>query len=106
MTANEPTLPWSAPLPVVAPTGELDMESINPLAVEIEAVLAQHDSIVLDASGITFGDSMFLRLVLSIHSAADLRIAAPSPAVIRLLGVVGADTVLRIYPTVEDALAA
>ncbi|MFE9367763.1 STAS domain-containing protein [Streptomyces sp. NPDC006978] len=78
----------------------------NPLAVEIEAVLAQHDSIVLDASGITFGDSMFLRLVLSIHSAADLRIAAPSPAVIRLLGVVGADTVLRIYPTVEDALAA
>ncbi|WP_405668320.1 STAS domain-containing protein [Streptomyces sp. NBC_01166] len=95
-----------APLPVLAPTGELDMDSITPLAAEIETALAQHDSIALDASNITFGDSMFLRLVLSTHNQADLRIAAPSPAVTRLFRVIGADTVLRIYPTLDDALAA
>lgn len=82
------------------------MDSIGPLTAEIETALAQHDSIVLDTSGITFGDSMFLRLVLSTHAQADLRIAAPSPAVTRLFRLVGADAVLRIYPTLKDALAA
>ncbi|MGP3749815.1 STAS domain-containing protein [Streptomyces sp. IBSNAI001] len=106
MTADEPALSRPAPLPVLAPTGELDMDSVTPLAAEIETALAQHDSIVLDASGITFGDSIFLRLVLSTHHRADLRIAAPSPAVTRLFRVVGADTVLRVYPTLDDALAA
>ncbi|WP_405658203.1 STAS domain-containing protein [Streptomyces sp. NBC_01166] len=106
MTADEPAPSRPAPLPVVSPTGELDMDSITPLAAEIEIAIAHHDSIVLDASGITFGDSMFLRLVLSTHHKADLRIAAPSPAITRLFRVIGADTVLRIYPTLKDALAA
>ncbi|MFC8596568.1 STAS domain-containing protein [Streptomyces atroolivaceus] len=106
MTADELEPSRRAPLPVVAPAGELDMDSLTPLAAEIETVLTQHDSLVLDASGITFGDSMFLRLVLSTHAQADLRIAAPSPAVARLFRVIGVDTVLRIYPTLQDALAA
>ncbi|MFC8230724.1 STAS domain-containing protein [Streptomyces sp. NPDC057287] len=105
MTADEElATSWPAPR-AFAPVGELDMDSIGPLTAEIETALAQHGSVVLDASGITFGDSMFLRLVLSTHSQGDLRIAAPSPAVIRLLRVVGADNVLRIYPTLKDALA-
>ncbi|MFB8027237.1 MULTISPECIES: STAS domain-containing protein [unclassified Streptomyces] len=106
MTADE-ELDTSRPAPrVLAPAGELDMDSIGPLTAEIETTLARHNSVVLDASGITFGDSMFLRLVLGAHTQGDLRIAAPSPALTRLFRVVGADTVLRIYPTLEDALAA
>lgn len=46
------------------------------------------------------------RLVLTTHHRSDLRIAAPSPAVSRLFHLVGADAVLRLYPTLEDALAA
>ncbi|MFD5871705.1 STAS domain-containing protein [Streptomyces sp. NPDC060322] len=105
MTADE-ELCTSLPAPrVLAPAGELDMDSIGPLTAEIETALAQHDSIVLDAS-ITFGDPMFLRLVLSTHNQGDLRIAVPSPTIARLFRIVGADTVLRIYPTLKDALAA
>lgn len=61
---------------------------------------------VLDAEGITFADSSFLGLLLATHQQADLRIAAPSATLARLLSVVGADAVLRIHPTVQDALAA
>ncbi|MFJ8887691.1 STAS domain-containing protein [Streptomyces sp. NPDC102402] len=104
MTVDEERDPSLPAPPVLAPAGELDMDSLGPLAAKIETALAQHDSIVLDASGITFGDSMFLRLVLSAHSQGDLRIAAPSSTVSRLFRVVGADTVLQIYPTIKDAL--
>ncbi|MFI8008481.1 STAS domain-containing protein [Streptomyces sp. NPDC086010] len=91
---------------MIAPTGEFDVISIVPLEAEIETALAEHGSIVLDASGITFGDSMFLRLILTTNHRTDLRIAAPSPAISRLFQIVGADTVLNLYPTVDDALAA
>ncbi|MEV7406232.1 hypothetical protein AB0N93_38455 [Streptomyces sp. NPDC091267] len=46
---------------------------------------------------------MFLRLILSTPDRAELRIAAPSPALVRLLSVVGADTVLNIHPTLDAA---
>ncbi|MFF4243087.1 hypothetical protein ACFYY2_01265 [Streptomyces sp. NPDC001822] len=44
--------------------------------------------------------------LLAIHHRTDLRIAAPSTAVSRLFSIVGADTILRIYPTVQTVLAA
>ncbi|MFJ4126124.1 STAS domain-containing protein [[Kitasatospora] papulosa] len=106
MTSDAAHQPSPARPAVITPTGEFDMSSIVPLEAEIEAALAQHDSIVLDASGITFGDSMFIRLILATHNRTDLRIAAPSPAVTRLFSLIGADSVLHFYPTLEDALAA
>ncbi|MFD4694492.1 STAS domain-containing protein [Streptomyces sp. NPDC058463] len=98
---SRPVLP-----PVLAPCGELDLSSIAPLEAEIETALAQRRGVVLDASSITFADSTFLRLVIAIHHRTDLRIAAPSPAVMRLFRVTGADTFLHLYPTLEGALAA
>ncbi|MFE6039919.1 STAS domain-containing protein [Streptomyces sp. NPDC056452] len=106
MTSDAAGHTQSAPPPVIAPAGELDMHSIAPLEAEIETALAHHDALVLDASGITFGDSMFLRLVLSTHQRTDLRITAPSPAVTRLFRLIGADTVLHLYPTLKEALSA
>ncbi|WP_051822050.1 STAS domain-containing protein [Streptomyces alboviridis] len=63
---------------------------------------------LLDLGGdrITFGDSTFLRLIMTTHQEADLRIAAPSPAITRLISIVGADQVLNIHPTVEAARSA
>ncbi|MFE5242348.1 MULTISPECIES: STAS domain-containing protein [unclassified Streptomyces] len=106
MTTDASHRPDPARTAVITPTGEFDMVSLVPLEAEIERALTQHDSIVLDASGITFGDSMFIRLVMTTHHRTDLRIAAPSPVVTRLFGLIGADSVLRIYPTLEDALNA
>ncbi|MGW3933399.1 STAS domain-containing protein [Streptomyces microflavus] len=99
MTTPDLRGPRPGPLPVIAPRGEFDLESLPPLKAQIDAAVATHGGVVLDASGITFADSSFLGLLLATHQHADLRIAAPSPVLTRLLSVVGADTVLHIHPT-------
>ncbi len=91
---------------MITPHGAFDLDSLPPLEAEIDAALTLHPGVILDAGGITFADSMFLRLIIATHHRADLRIAAPSTSVERLLHVIGADTFLRIYPTVDDARAA
>ncbi|MET7503249.1 STAS domain-containing protein [Streptomyces microflavus] len=101
MTTPDLRGPSPGPLPVIAPSGEFDLESLPPLKAQIDAAVATHGGVVLDASGITFADSSFLGLLLATHQHADLRIAAPSPVLTRLFSV--ADTVLHIHPTVQDA---
>ncbi|WP_097977042.1 STAS domain-containing protein [Streptomyces sp. gb14] len=98
--------PRPQPLPVLAPFGEFDLDSLPSLKAQIDAAVAAHGGVVLDAEGITFVDSAFLGMLLATHQHADLRVAAPSFTVARLLNVVGADMVLRIHPTVQDALGA
>ncbi|MFJ1804474.1 STAS domain-containing protein [Streptomyces sp. NPDC088180] len=103
MTTPDLRGPRPGPLPVITPRGEFDVDSLPPLKAQIDAAVAAYGGVVLDASGITFADSTFLGLLLATHQHADLRIAAPSPVLTRLLSVVGADTVLHIHPTVQDA---
>ncbi|MFJ9061765.1 STAS domain-containing protein [Streptomyces sp. NPDC102409] len=105
MTLSDRFRSRPAPPPVLAPQGEFDLNTLAPLEAEIEVAITQRCGVVLDASNITFADSTFLRLVLATHHRTDLRIAAPSPAVSRLFHIVGANTVLRLFPTLEDALA-
>ncbi|MER8199250.1 STAS domain-containing protein [Streptomyces microflavus] len=105
MTTHEPRRSSTEKLPVIAPRGEFDIDNLAPLEAQIETVIATHPGLVLDASCITFADSMFLRLILATHQRTNLRIAAASPTVTRLFGVVGADAFLHIHPTVEAAHA-
>ncbi|MEW1632254.1 hypothetical protein [Streptomyces sp. NPDC089173] len=53
------------------------MESVTPLLAQIETVIAVHGRVILDASGVTFADSSFLRMILGVHQRTDLRIVAP-----------------------------
>ncbi len=92
-------------LPVVAPHGDLDADTIGALTAELEAAVAEYGGVILDASGITFSDSSFLRLMLTTHQRVDLRIAAPSPVVARLFQLVCVEDVLRLFPTVQAARA-
>lgn len=103
MTTREPLYDSSGPLPVLSPLGEFDMDNVTPLLAEIETVIAVHGLVILDASGITFADSSFLRMVLAVHQRADLRILAPSSKVARVFDLAGVDKYLRIYPTLEEA---
>ncbi|WP_370673272.1 STAS domain-containing protein [Streptomyces sp. DvalAA-14] len=45
-------------------------------------------------------------MLLAIRRQTDLRIAAPRPALARLIHIVGMDQVLKVYPTVAAAKAA
>lgn len=93
-----------AAIPVVAPHGDLDATTVQPMIEELENVIqARPLAVVLDAHGVDFADSTFLNVLLRFHKSTDLRIARPSHAVRRLLEITGADAVLNIYPTVPQA---
>ncbi|MEU9182730.1 STAS domain-containing protein [Streptomyces sp. NPDC048550] len=91
---------------VVAAQGELDQDTLAPLEEALVSAADQHRLVVLDAGSVTFGDSSFLNLLLRLHHLTGLRIAAPGEQLRRLFALTGADTVLFLYPTVEDALGA
>ncbi|WP_433570448.1 STAS domain-containing protein [Streptomyces sp. CA-251247] len=88
---------------VVAARGEVDLNNLPPLTKALTQAAETHATVVLDASGITFADSTFLNLLLRIHQATDLRIAAPGPQLERLLDLTGADGVLHLRPSVDEA---
>ncbi len=91
---------------MLTPSGQLDEDTLAPLEREIEAAVTRHGGLILDASDITFSDSVFLQLVVATHQRARLHIAAPPTAMRRIFSITGADMVLRIHPTLESALAA
>ncbi|WP_299541207.1 STAS domain-containing protein [uncultured Streptomyces sp.] len=91
---------------VVVAEGELDVESLGPLRGRLERAASAYDTVVLDAGGVSFADSSFLTLLLRTHQETPVRVAAASAQVRRLLEITGADQVLGLYPTVEEAMAA
>ncbi|MEJ8645707.1 STAS domain-containing protein [Streptomyces sp. NBC_01310] len=91
---------------VVAARGELDQDTLAPLEEALTSAADRHRLVVLDAGSITFGDSSFLNLLLRLHHLTALRIAAPGEQLRRLFAVTGADTVLSLHASVEDALGA
>ncbi|MFF9001299.1 STAS domain-containing protein [Streptomyces achromogenes] len=100
MTESEYCGAW-----VVSARGSCDMQSITPLAEALGTAAKQHRKVVLDASGIVFGDSALLNLLILTHHEADLRVAAPAQQMRRLLELTGTDTLLKVRATVEEAAA-
>ncbi|MER6980013.1 STAS domain-containing protein [Streptomyces carpinensis] len=90
---------------VVVADGAYDMHSITPLADALAAAAAEHPKVVLDTSGVSFADSTFLNLLIRTHQETTLRVVAPTPQLQRILQLTGADTILEVRATVEDAVA-
>lgn len=93
-------------LPVVAPRGELDLHSLGSVAAELEEAAAAHPVVIVDASGVAFADSSFINVLLLAHQRSQVRVAAARPQLRRVLELMGADQILRLYGTVEQARAA
>jgi anti-anti-sigma factor len=89
---------------VVAAHGSYDMHSIPPLADALGAAARKHRKVVLDASGVVFADSSFLNLLILTHQAGTLRVVAPPEQLQRLFEITGADNVLELRETVDDAV--
>ena len=95
---------------VVRPEGELDHDSVGPLREALErAVAAPPGRLVVDCGGLDFCDSTGLNLMLRAHAAAEqagvpLLVADPGRVVLRMLEITGADEVLAVRATVEEAL--
>jgi anti-anti-sigma factor len=95
---------------VLVLSGEFDLAVVPVARERLEQARAQRPrAIVLDMSEVTFADSSALRELLRLEAAmgsdgALLVLAAPSPAVERLLDLTRARDLLAVAPTVAEAL--
>jgi anti-sigma B factor antagonist len=93
---------------VVTATGELDLYTAPRLQAALAGLLRdQADRVTVDLSGVEFCDSTGMNVLLSAmkrlkEQGGALELAAPRPAVKRILQVTGLDTVF----TVVDAVPA
>ncbi|WP_338118896.1 STAS domain-containing protein [Streptomyces tendae] len=71
----------------------------------MDRAAAEHSKVVLDASGFTFADSRLLNPLIPTHRTVDLRVAAPTRQLCRLLEITGVDALLTVRSTVEEAAA-
>ncbi|MCX5387036.1 STAS domain-containing protein [Streptomyces sp. NBC_00083] len=84
-------------------TGDLDLDTLGPLKDALEEAAGRHRHVILEASRITFCDSSALNVLLHVHAATALSIAAPSESLLRLLHVTGTDQFFTLHPTLEAA---
>ncbi|MEU3401255.1 stage II sporulation protein AA (anti-sigma F factor antagonist) [Streptomyces filamentosus] len=97
---------------VLAVAGELDMETAGRLQERLtEQFGAGRRRLVLDLSALDFMDSSGLNVLIQAVNEAretggDLYLAAPTPAVRRILEITGVTTTIPPHEAVADALAA
>ncbi|MFF4113571.1 STAS domain-containing protein [Streptomyces sp. NPDC001714] len=89
---------------VVAVHGAFDANSTSLLAAALQDAATTHATVVVDAAELTFADSTVLNVLLNFHHGHRLRLARPAHQLQRVLELTGADTVLDIRPTVQDAI--
>ncbi len=96
---------------VVTLNGALDAVSAPKLTETVNKIVhAGQIDVVVDFSGVNFMSSAGLRaILLSIKEArargGDVRFAATSPAVDKIIHMSGFHNIIKIFPTVDEALA-
>jgi anti-anti-sigma factor len=107
---DEPFVALARPVLVVLPA-EIDMANADYTYMEIVAEFARGAQVVVaDMTATTFCDTMGMRALVLAHRqavgiGAELRLALPSPNVLRVMQLLGLDTVLSIYRSLDEALA-
>ncbi|MFI1532885.1 STAS domain-containing protein [Streptomyces anandii] len=96
---------------VVTLTGEVDLDGSARLREALLSCPETAPGLVVDLGGLTFMDSSGINALITAHQSEEaggprLRLAAPRQAVLRVLQLVGVDTLIPCYPTLEEALAA
>ena len=77
---------------VVAPSGEIDLATIDALQAEVDAAASEASPVVLDLRAVTFIDSAGLRLVLhNSRAIADFTVVRGPREVQRVFDLVGLD---------------
>lgn len=92
---------------MLAVTGDLDIDNVAPLGAALESAARDGEGpVVVDLSDVSFADSTTVNVLLQGQTLLDprLRLAAPSPFMERLIGVLGLDSALPVFPTVAEAI--
>ncbi|MFJ8802799.1 STAS domain-containing protein [Streptomyces sp. NPDC102487] len=94
---------------VVSLSGELDADSAEEFLRAVRPDDAGTSWTVLDLSAVTFMDSSAVNVLVAARrdvTAAGgwIRLAAPTDPVLRVIEIVGLDTIFDCYPTLNEAL--
>jgi anti-sigma B factor antagonist len=109
LVADPPHLP---PPVVVALPAEIDMATAGRAGQQLgSAFAASVTAVIADMTATTFCDSSGISMLVRAHKQAaatstQLRLAVPSTAVRRTLALVQVDSLLPVYPSLTQALAA
>lgn len=93
---------------IVVVHGEIDLYTAQHLQSELVSVLdAGAQRLVLDLSQVGFCDSTGMNVLLAVMRQAreqegDLELAAPCPAVLKILSVTGLDRVFTVYDAITE----
>lgn len=92
---------------VLAVGGDLDLDSITPLALALAAARRGTGPVVVDLADVDFADSTTVNVLLQARRelGARMRAARPSPFVRRLFAVIGLGQAVPVHESVEAALA-
>jgi anti-sigma B factor antagonist len=108
-----PIIPVQVGPVVVALPAEIDISNASQVRQQLYTALATGAPIVIaDMTATTYCDSMGFRALVMAHQQArdgnvELRLVVPPSAyVLRVMAVMSLDTVLRVYPSLDGALAA
>ncbi|MET9497244.1 STAS domain-containing protein [Streptomyces sp. NPDC006552] len=84
----------------LAVSGEVDLESAEPLRLALAAAARFHGRVCVDLSAVAFADTTLVNALLQARLSLGerLRVAAPSRPVRRLLVLLGVDGVLALDP--------
>src|SRR4051812_2729496 len=74
---------------VVAPTGEIDLATVDELRAAVELARATAGLVILDLRGVTFIDSAGIRLVVEAAREGELLVVRGGPEVTRVFDLVG-----------------
>ena len=97
---------------VVRAVGEVDVATAPMLHEGLEAVVTSAQRVVVDLTGVTFLDSTGLGVLIASNrqlagrdGGGSMRLVVSHPLVLRVFEVTGLNSVFRICPTLEEALA-
>ncbi|MFJ8142758.1 STAS domain-containing protein [Streptomyces sp. NPDC096013] len=94
---------------VISLEGEIDHHNGPVLQQALQASADRGPRVVIDLRGVQFMDSSGINLLLAAHhdltkAGGWLRLAAPTPAALRPIQLVGIDAVIECHPTLPHAL--
>jgi anti-sigma B factor antagonist len=98
-------------LAIVSIHGSIDALTAGQLSDTLHAQIDEGDSrIIADLAQVEFMSSAGLRAILGVlkqtrQNGGDLRLAAPQPGVEKVLKLSGFTSILKTYPSLEEALA-
>jgi len=97
---------------LVAVTGECDLHTGRQLRDVLTSEVSRGAGrLILDISGLSFMDSTGMQVLLSARNVLSVRggtlaLVSPQPVVARILELTGADQVIPVYDTLQDAQTA